>query len=154
MFSGDLAFAGARLQGLDRTTTRTLTFDAQDDLSVFFGRLEVIVRRCKKSAPTEPPENTAFLEIYEYPLTVRARIAQRLKQATSEEIVKRISKVKRAELHQARLAQITEQYGADILNEPFEPNLVFSGWMFSSSPPLNALEHPVYDIWVLSCIGN
>ena len=96
MFSGDLAFAGARLQGLDRTTTRTLTFDAQDDLSVFFGRLEVIVRRCKKSAPTEPPENTAFLEIYEYPLTMRARIAQRLKQATSEETVKRISKIKRA----------------------------------------------------------
>ena len=85
---------------------------------------------------------------------MRAHIEQGLKQAESEEIINRISKVKRAQLHQARLAQITEQYGADILAEPFEPNLVFSGWMFSSSPPLNALEHPVYDIWVLSCIGN
>lgn len=28
---------------------------------------------------------------------------------------------------------------------------VFSGWMFASSPALNALEHPVYDVWVLSC---
>jgi hypothetical protein len=28
---------------------------------------------------------------------------------------------------------------------------VFSGWMFASSPALNALEHPVYDIWVVSC---
>ena len=28
---------------------------------------------------------------------------------------------------------------------------VFSGWMFASSPGLNALEHPVYDVWVLSC---
>lgn len=28
---------------------------------------------------------------------------------------------------------------------------VFSGWMFASSPGLNALEHPVYDVWMLSC---
>ena len=28
---------------------------------------------------------------------------------------------------------------------------VFSGWMFASSPALNALEHPVYDVWVVSC---
>ncbi len=29
----------------------------------------------------------------------------------------------------------------------------FSGWMFSSSPSLSALEHPVYDVWVVGC-GN
>ena len=29
--------------------------------------------------------------------------------------------------------------------------LVFSGWMYASSPGLSALEHPVYDVWVLSC---
>lgn len=28
---------------------------------------------------------------------------------------------------------------------------VFSGWMFASSPGLNALEHPTYDVWVISC---
>ncbi len=28
---------------------------------------------------------------------------------------------------------------------------VFSGWMFASSPALSALEHPVYDVWVLDC---
>ena len=28
---------------------------------------------------------------------------------------------------------------------------LFSGWMFASSPALNALEHPVYDVWVISC---
>jgi hypothetical protein len=28
---------------------------------------------------------------------------------------------------------------------------VFSGWMFASSPSLSALEHPVYDVWVISC---
>ncbi|MFT6558716.1 DUF2155 domain-containing protein [Sneathiella sp.] len=28
---------------------------------------------------------------------------------------------------------------------------LFSGWMFASSPALNALEHPVYDVWVIDC---
>ncbi len=28
---------------------------------------------------------------------------------------------------------------------------VFSGWMFASSPALNPLNHPVYDVWVMSC---
>lgn len=32
-----------------------------------------------------------------------------------------------------------------------EPRPVFSGWMFASSPALSALEHPVYDVWVLNC---
>ncbi|MCG8493890.1 MAG: DUF2155 domain-containing protein [Sneathiellales bacterium] len=32
-----------------------------------------------------------------------------------------------------------------------ETLLLFSGWMFASSPALNALEHPVYDVWVIDC---
>jgi hypothetical protein len=32
------------------------------------------------------------------------------------------------------------------------PRMVFSGWMFSSSPGLSTLEHPVYDIWVVDCL--
>ncbi|MBM3952946.1 MAG: DUF2155 domain-containing protein [Rhodospirillales bacterium] len=31
------------------------------------------------------------------------------------------------------------------------PASVFRGWMFASSPALSALEHPVYDVWVLDC---
>jgi len=27
----------------------------------------------------------------------------------------------------------------------------FSGWMFASTPALNGLEHPVYDVWVITC---
>lgn len=29
--------------------------------------------------------------------------------------------------------------------------LLFSGWMFASTPGLSALQHPVYDVWVLDC---
>jgi hypothetical protein len=28
---------------------------------------------------------------------------------------------------------------------------IFSGWMFASSPAVSALEHPVYDVWVVDC---
>ena len=28
---------------------------------------------------------------------------------------------------------------------------LFNGWMLASSPALNPLEHPVYDVWVISC---
>lgn len=28
---------------------------------------------------------------------------------------------------------------------------VFSGWMFASSPGVSALDHPVYDVWVVGC---
>lgn len=34
------------------------------------------------------------------------------------------------------------------------PRWVFSGWMFASSPALSAMDHPIYDVWVLDCIGN
>jgi hypothetical protein len=28
---------------------------------------------------------------------------------------------------------------------------LFHGWMFASSPALNAFEHPVYDVWLIDC---
>ena len=31
---------------------------------------------------------------------------------------------------------------------------VFSGWMYGSSPGLNAMEHPLYDVGVISCAAS
>ncbi len=28
---------------------------------------------------------------------------------------------------------------------------IFSGWMFAESPGLNAVEHPVFDVWLTDC---
>ncbi|MBI1326461.1 MAG: DUF2155 domain-containing protein [Alphaproteobacteria bacterium] len=33
-----------------------------------------------------------------------------------------------------------------------QPQWVFSGWMFASSPALSAMDHPIYDVWVLDCL--
>lgn len=35
-----------------------------------------------------------------------------------------------------------------------EPEWVFSGWMFSSSPALSHMDHPIYDVWVLDCLNS
>jgi hypothetical protein len=31
---------------------------------------------------------------------------------------------------------------------------LFAGWMFSSSPALSGLEHPIYDVTLLECKGS
>ncbi len=47
-------------------------------------------------------------------------------------------------------AAYIEIYDKMNLNDD-DTGLIFSGWMFSSSPALSALEHPVYDISLISC---
>ena len=40
-------------------------------------------------------------------------------------------------------------------NRPDQPERkAFSGWMLASSPSLNGMQHPIYDVWVISCITN
>jgi hypothetical protein len=35
-----------------------------------------------------------------------------------------------------------------------EQKRIFAGWMFAASPGLNAVEHPIYDVWVTDCKGG
>lgn len=35
--------------------------------------------------------------------------------------------------------------------KPDPAETVFSGWMFADSPALSAMDHPRYDVWLLSC---
>lgn len=40
-------------------------------------------------------------------------------------------------------------------HRPDQPQrMVFSGWMHATSPSLNGLQHPLYDVWVISCKTN
>jgi hypothetical protein len=43
------------------------------------------------------------------------------------------------------LLRISEKVPGEDIKE------IFNGWMFSSSPSLSALEHPVYDVTVVAC---
>lgn len=92
----------AVLQGLDKITARTSTFEVKVGETGRFMLMDVSVQACRKTPPIEQPEAAAFLVLEE----------------------------KRPD----------EQ-----------PEKLFSGWMFASSPALSALEHPVYDVWVIDC---
>ena len=35
-----------------------------------------------------------------------------------------------------------------------DPQWIFSGWMFASSPAISSMNHPVYDIWVVECAND
>ena len=37
------------------------------------------------------------------------------------------------------------------IRDDAEAQPIFSGWMIASSPALNALDHPRYDVWALRC---
>jgi hypothetical protein len=39
---------------------------------------------------------------------------------------------------------------AKISSEPGKR--IFSGWMFAESPGLNAVEHPIFDVWLVGCL--
>lgn len=31
---------------------------------------------------------------------------------------------------------------------------IFRGWLISSTPGINAIEHPIYDVWLLECVDT
>ena len=45
----------------------------------------------------------------------------------------------------AAYVEIDELFGASASSRRF------AGWFFASSPALSALDHPVYDFWLLDC---
>ena len=115
--------SAAKLRALDKITGNSSDISARVGQSVNHGRLKVTVRACYQSGPQDAPEAAAFLEIYS--------TAPPKEQKTPNPI-----------------ADSTMNRGP----QPIGPNgLLFSGWMYGSSPGLSALEHPTYDVWVISC---
>ena len=39
----------------------------------------------------------------------------------------------------------------DLNNLNNDEVFIFNGWMFSSSPSITPFDHPVYDVWLVSC---
>ncbi len=40
------------------------------------------------------------------------------------------------------------------INQNNQQMNIFKGWMISSSPALHAVEHPIYDVWLLKCLNT
>jgi hypothetical protein len=72
--------------------------------------------------------------------------------AGSEKLIDRL----RVRLDACRAPENNSQHGSMAFVEIWDTKLaeeppVFSGWMFAESPALSALDHPRYDLWVISC---
>lgn len=52
--------------------------------------------------------------------------------------------------------EIPEDYVLVDVEDNFknEDNLIYRGWMISSSPDVTPLEHPIYDLWLLGCSND
>ena len=111
------------LRALDKITGRSTDFDMRVGEPKVYGSLRVALDVCFQTPPEEPPESSAFL---------------RITSATSKQVQT-----------MAEPRDLTEEELAESQSE--DADIRFSGWMFASSPGLSALEHPVYDIWVIHC---
>lgn len=128
----------ATLRALDKITGRSADFEIEVGKPIVFGVLEIDLKVCFQTPPEEPPESAAFLQIQE---------ADYVETNTLTE--PRLASEVRAEMSDvetpADAPAVTEA------DQEEEAGPLFSGWMFASTPGLSALEHPVYDVWVIRC---
>jgi hypothetical protein len=83
--------------------------------------------------------------------TLSVRVGQARQFGTLEVTIKRCAFHPPEEAPENAAYVVIRDLGHDPSVEPTE---VFSGWMFSSSPAISALEHPVYDITLLACSAD
>ncbi len=136
------------LRALNKITARYVDIEAPIGEPARFNSLEILPRFCDKRPPEEFPETTAFLEVFDRDLS-RARAS------ASAEMKGRKDAPPEPAVEPASVPPSTDDIGAHLSpaadQAPIDPDRIFAGWMFASSPSLNALEHPVYDVWVIDC---
>ncbi len=144
------------LRALNKITARFTDIDIPMNDIARFGSLEIQPRTCDKRPPEEFPETTAFLEVFDREFNNRESDLKIVEPEIIEEAIEPQDlgalpgePVGAAPAYEAEPVQgpapiVAEGPQAEGVN-------IFRGWMFASSPALNALEHPVYDVWVIDC---
>jgi hypothetical protein len=124
------------LRALDKITATYSDLEVEIGEQAKFGTLTLLPRTCDKRPPEETPDTTVFLEVYS---SEDDESGRRARQARTGEDADMVTTGRRVG-------------GPTSPNDPdIEGTAIFKGWMFASSPSLNALEHPVYDVWVTDC---
>jgi hypothetical protein len=133
------------VRALDKVTARYKDLEVAIGEPVKFQSLEIVPRYCDKRPPEDFPETTAFLEVFDRDLA-RARAAASVvaRDIDAGSGIRRRGGKVISELAPAETASAEVPASLD-------PDRIFAGWMFASTPALNALEHPVYDVWVIDC---
>lgn len=121
------------LRALDKITANYTDLEIPIGEEASFGPLTLLPRTCDKRPPEETPETTVFLEVFSGKNDV---LGERVRANLGTEIADVQSRIR-----------LPGEGPRDLSAAP----ALFRGWMFASSPSLNALEHPVYDVWVIDC---
>ncbi|MEM9897786.1 MAG: DUF2155 domain-containing protein [Pseudomonadota bacterium] len=142
---------------LNKVTAKYEDITIDMDEGASFGTLEIVARYCDKRPPEEFPETTAFLEIYDRGHDGSVVKAPIVPAASESPASLRRTKIDNPSAPVDAALDLDDRdtddtgFKAEVLLPPPPEESVFSGWMFASSPALNALEHPVYDVWVIDC---
>lgn len=102
-----------------------------------------------RAEPLPRAELVALDKVTARVTTLQTKVGERLKFRTLVMVVHACDKAPPEEPPEsAAFLEIWEEF-------PGKPSRdLFSGWMFASSPGLNALEHPVYDVWITDCLKS
>jgi hypothetical protein len=117
-----------RIRALHKVTAKLQEVDVPIDGMVRFGRLGITPRACRTATDEYNPEMAALIDVLEYPS-------------------------KRYDIAASAAGNMVDAQPIAMEQSPAEKErLLFSGWMFAKSPSINGLEHPVYDLRVVSCV--
>lgn len=129
--SNFIATNNARVQLLNKVTGKTIQVTLSKNKTYRFDQnLQVILRQCYKSAQNDKRENEAFLQVV------------RLVYEKENDTV---------------FSSFNEKIPIPAEIIPPSPNsnavnhVIFSGWMFSSSPSISLLEDKIYSVSLLQC---
>lgn len=136
------------LRALDKVTASFVDLEVPIGLPQAFGSLTLLPRTCSTRPPEEFPETTVFLEVYSGDGDVAGQRAREAENAARDSLAEDVDPIATLieETEESRAARIQAQIDTELFGQP-----VFKGWMFASSPSLNAMEHPTYDVWVIDC---
>ena len=143
------------LRALNKITAKYTDITLSMGEAAKFGTLNILPRYCDKRPPEEFPETSAFLQVFDAGAKKLEASNAVVDDADVENAVDDSGRVKSVAISDdttAAPAQAVDQNG--LVRSGIElpaGEMIFSGWMFASSPALNPLEHAVYDVWVIDC---
>ncbi len=142
--TADIAHSKVVLRGLNKVTAHVSPLVVPLGGQIRFGTITIIARSCYKRPPQETPESAAYLTVRENQNTADG--GGDGGDGGGGHFDDRADN--KADSHSNNRANNRANDKAD---NKFG-KILFSGWMFASSPALSGLDHPIYDLRLIDCV--
>ena len=119
----------ATIQVLNKLTGKYQTLEMRsDNIYTFDNDLYIVLKKCYKSSQSDEVENAGFFEVMK--TLKKDNVKNNIEQKNND----------------VRMPIYFKN-----IDTQLQKKLIFSGWIFSSSPSLSYLEDNIYDIMIISC---